>query len=240
MTQTDLTPQTAKRAADPVVDALQARIASGRLSAGDSLPSERALMAEFGVSRTVVREAVRQLGARGMIDARPRHRPIVRSAGFDTALDAMGAIVGTLLAAPDGVRNLFETRILVEVALTRAAATNAQKDDIATLKMRLDANKSAIEDNTLFFASDRAFHAVLYDISGNPALPALHNAYSQWLAPQWGQMPRDANRNLINYTSHKAIFDAILMRDADAAEAAMRAHMADAWTQIETTFGDMP
>ncbi|WP_240484657.1 FCD domain-containing protein, partial [Pseudoponticoccus marisrubri] len=59
---------------------------------------------------------------------------------------------------------------------------------------------------------------MLYDIPSNPVLPAIHRAYTTWLAPQWSRMPRLPDRNRANYEAHAAIFEAILMRDPDAAE----------------------
>lgn len=227
------------RAADTVVQALARRIRSGGLADGDPLPPERDLMEEFGTSRTVVREAVRQLSTQGIVEAKPRHRPVVRRAGFEAALDAASAVVSHLLDQPGGVKNLFDTRIMVEAALVRQAATDALKEDIAALRTALEANAAVVGDSELFYQTDMRFHGVLYQIPKNPVLPAIHRAYTSWLAPQWSQMPRLPARNEQNLAAHRAIFDAILMRDADAAEATLRAHLNDAWDQVRQTFTDL-
>ncbi|WP_146343779.1 FCD domain-containing protein [Phaeobacter marinintestinus] len=232
-------PQTDKRAADDLFRILERKISSGELEEGAPLPPEREIVQTYGVSRTVVREAVLALSNKGLVEAKPRFRPIVRKPSADTALETIESLVRRLLVQPNGVKNLFDTRILVEAALVREAAVKANKSDIANLKTALDANLEAISDNDAFYRSDMAFHAIFFDISGNPLLPAIHRAYTAWLAPQWKQMPRMADRNRTNYDSHKAIFDAILMRDPDAAEAALRRHMTDAWTQVQMTFGDI-
>jgi DNA-binding FadR family transcriptional regulator len=227
------------RASDSIVKTITERIHSGMLADGDLLPAERDLMAEFEISRTVAREAVRILSSQGLITAKPRHRPVIRKAGFEAAFDATGSIVGNLLQHPGGVHNLFDTRILVEAALVRVAAQSAGKKDILDLKTALAANGAAVDDSDQFYQTDQQFHAVLYNIPGNPVYPAIHRAYTTWLAPQWGQMPRIADRNRINFASHTAIVDAILSRDPDAAEAALRSHLADAWDQVRLTFGDI-
>ena len=226
------------RAADQVVEAMTRRIRDGVLCDGDPLPAERDMMAEFGISRTVAREAVSTLSSHGLIEAKPRHRPIVRKPGVDAALDAASAIIGTLLSQPSGVRNLFDTRIIMEVALVRGAATDATKTDIRALKDALHANGAAIHDTEKFFETDIRFHSVFYSVSGNPVLPAIHHAYVTWLAPHWNKMPGRDIQNELNFQSHTAILDAVLMRDPDAAEAAMRKHMDDAWQQVRQTFGD--
>lgn len=227
------------RAADQVVRSIADRIRSGELADGQPLPPERDLMDAFGISRTVVREAVRTLSSRGLIEALPRHRPVVRKPGYDAAFDAVGSIVTHLLGEPGGVKNLFDTRIMVEAALVRQAAKEAGREDIATLKSALQANEAAIADSELFYRTDNAFHGVLYQIPQNPVLPAIHRAYTTWLAPQWSRMPRLPDRNRANYEAHSAIFDAILMRDPDAAEECLRVHLIRAWAQVRETFGDV-
>lgn len=226
------------RAADTIVRRLSEKIQSGEYSDGTLLPPERHLMEEFGISRTVVREAVQSLSKQGLLEARPRHRPIVRKPGYDAAISAMESVVHHLLNNSGGVKNLFDTRILVEVALVRQAARQARREDIAALKAALEANEAAIDDSEEFYRTDRAFHALLYEIPRNPVLPALHKAYVTWLAPQWSQMPRLPERNRANFEAHNRIFDAILMRDPDAAETALRTHLEQAWDQVCQTFGD--
>ena len=227
------------RAADMVVATLEKRIQTGALPDGSALPPERALMQEFGTSRTVVREAVQKLSNRGLVEARPRFRPRVRAPGYNTAIDAVGSIVTHLLAKEGGVRNLFDTRTMVEAALVREAAKSATKEHLAGLRAALQANLEAINTSAEFYQTDVAFHELLYQIPANPVLPAIHQAYTAWLSPQWAQMPRLPDRNRRNYEDHKAIFEAILMRDPDAAESALRAHLGHAWQQVHETFGHL-
>ncbi|MCL6283267.1 FCD domain-containing protein [Ruegeria sp. 2012CJ41-6] len=229
----------AGRAADQIVRALEGKIRTGQLVDGNPLPSERELMEEFSISRTVVREAVQMLSGKGLVETRPRFRPVVRKPGVDTAIETISGVVGHLLDQPGGVRNLFETRIMVEAALVRQAAKEATRDDISALKYALDENRMAINDSELFYLTDTQFHAVFFNISRNPVLPAVQRAYTTWLAPHWMRMPRLPDRNRRNYEAHKAIFEAILMRDPDAAEDALRAHLAQAWAQVRATFGEI-
>lgn len=224
------------RAADTVITTLEDRILSGALPDGSPLPPERDLMQEFAISRTVAREAIQALSNRGLVEARPRFRPRVRAPGVGSALDAMGSIVTHLLAQPGGVSNLFDTRTMVEAALVREAAKHASKDDVAALRRALQANKAAIAVSTEFHETDVAFHGALYHTARNPVMPALHQAYTLWLSPHWAQMADLQDRNRRNYEDHKAIFEAILMRDPDAAEDALRTHLRNAWEQVSPTF----
>jgi len=224
------------RAADELFDHFEHLIRSGALKEGQTLPTEREIVETHGVSRTVVREALRQLASRGLILARPRFRPVVRLATFDVALETTEALISQLLATPEDVRHLYETRILLEASLARYAASHATDDQITGLKAALDENGAAVAENELFFQTDIGFHEVLYRIQNNPILMALHRGYATWLAPQWAAMARDESRNTRNFIAHRAVYDAVERRDPDAAEAALRNHLEEAWLQVCETF----
>jgi DNA-binding FadR family transcriptional regulator len=224
------------RAADAVAREIEARIVSGALPVGAHLPPERDLIDTYGVSRTVAREAVAMLASRGLVESRPRHRPVVRRPGPEAALAAAGGVVGHLLRDGAGVKNLYDIRVLLEGTLVRHAALKARKDDISALARALAANEAAIPDSERFYATDVAFHAVLYDIPRNPILPAVHTAFTAWLAEHWLRMPRSPERNRVNYLRHRDIFAAIQDRDPDAAEAALTSHLNAAWEYVRGTF----
>ena len=234
-TASDTTP----RAADTLISIFERQIIDGTLKDGQPLPPEREIVQTYGVSRTVAREAVLALSNKGLIEARPRFRPVVRAPGYDAAIQAVGSVMARLLTVPGGVRNLFDIRIMMEAALARDAAIHANRVHIAEMKDALAANHAAIDTSQAFFETDIAFHSVLYKIPENPVLPSIHKAYTDWLSMHWLKMPRHAERNRKNYQSHRAIYDAILMRDPDAAEKALRSHLDDAWSQVRETFSDL-
>lgn len=227
------------RAADNLIKVFERQILDGTLKDGQPLPPEREIVQTYGVSRTVAREAVVALSNRGLIEARPRFRPVVRTPGYDAAIQAVGSIVSRLLSVKGGVRNLFDLRIMMEAALVREAALHANKDHIRRMKDALAANGAAIDDSQRFFETDVAFHAILYDIPDNPVLPSIQKAYVGWLSTHWLQMPRNPDRNRLNFEAHTRIYETILTRDPDAAEAALRAHMDAAWRQVRETFSDL-
>lgn len=224
------------RAADHVVAELEAQIVSGHLKNKMPLPSERELMDQFGTSRTVIREAISSLASLGLIETRPRFRPIVRKPDYATVLHACGNVVQHLLADKTGIKNLYDSRVFVERTLVRDAATHAKKEDIADLKQALMDNRAAIPDSQEFYRTDMAFHGVLYRIPKNPIFPAIHEGYTSWLAPRWNKMLRSPERNETNYLAHKAIFDAILERDPAEAEKALVNHLTAAWEFVRVTF----
>ncbi len=226
------------RVADLIVEALERQIASGALADGAPLPPERDLMAQFGASRTAVREAITALANRGLLDHRPRFRPIVRKLGYHTLVDVLGRLVPALLREAGGIENLYHSRVFLERALVREAALHARRDDIRALKEALVANERAIADSDLFYVTDMAFHGVLYELPRNPIFPAIHVAYTAWLAPHWKRMPRSPERNAMNHRSHRAIVEAIIERDPEAAEAALVSHLTAAWEHVRGTFDE--
>ena len=189
-------------------------------------------MRQYLASRTVVREAITTLTSRGLIENRPRFRPVVRKPDFQNTLDAIDGSVKHLISQPAGVKNLYESRIFIERMLVRDAATSARKSDVESLTIALSKNKNAIKKPAEFYATDMAFHHVLYRIPNNPIFPVLHHSYTAWLEPIWIKMPRSTERNLVDFHSHEAIYNAILARDPDNAEAALSRHLNAAWEYV--------
>lgn len=229
-------PRTFGRAADVLADRVGAMIAAGDIVPGHRLPPERDLMLHFGVSRTVVREAIAKLASRGLIQTRPGFRPVVRKPDYEAAMDSLSHMVGHLVRDQGGVRDLFETRIFLEAALARHAAKSARKQDIDDLRLALERNRKAIGDREAFYATDVAFHAVLYRVPRNRVYPAIHHAYVEWLMGHWAAMERAADVDRLNHAGHAAIFEAILNRDPDSAEAAVQRHLEVAWEFVRSTF----
>ncbi len=225
-----------ERAADKIIRALETQIVSGTLADARPLPPERDLMEQFQASRTVVREAITALSNRGLVECRPRYRPIVRKPDYGTVLNATGDVIRHLLKNFDGVQNVFGSRAFIERALAREAAVSASLSDLERMEQALNANERAINNSEKFFETDIAFHGVMYDVPGNPIFPAIHEGFTSWLAPHWRRMPRDPARNLKNHHFHTAIFEAIKSRDPDGAERALTEHLDAAWEQVHHTF----
>jgi DNA-binding FadR family transcriptional regulator len=228
------------RLADTVSAELARMIAAGTLPSGARLPTERELMRRFGVSRSAVREAIQVLAARGLLVTRPGHRPVVRGRNYEAAVDTLGRLVSHLVEDEAGVRNLFETRVFLEAALARHAALHARRDDIAALDAALEANRAAIGDPEHFYATDAAFHALLYRVPRNPIFPEVHRAYVEWLQHHWRLLPRGAEFDRVNHAAHAEILAAIIARDPDAAELALRRHLATAWDFLRAALRPAP
>ncbi|MDE2760963.1 MAG: FCD domain-containing protein [Paracoccaceae bacterium] len=229
---------TTNRAADELIRHFVELINTGQLKEGEPLPTERKIVETLGVSRTVVREAILALANKGLVEARHRYRPVVRKSDFDAAFETINDVVSRILIEPGSIKYLYDTRILIESILVRRAATDATKEDILALKQALATNREAIEDSELFYQTDMAFHSILYQIPQNPVLPAIHRAYTAWLSPRWLLMPSNEEKNQTNFEAHQKIYEAILMRDPDAAEERLCEHLSYAWNLVKDYLND--
>lgn len=219
-----------------VASRLEDMIKAGVWRVGERLPPERELMARFGVSRAVVREAIALLAGRRLLRTRRRCRPVVQKPDDEMALNAMGNLIGQLMGELNGIRNLFDSRVFIESALARYAASHGRRDTIEELGQALARNRAAIADSDAFYMTDVAFHGILYRAPGNPVYPALHKAYVRWLSSHWKDMDRGPEINRMMYAGHKALYDGIVARDPDAAEQALQRHLHVAWEYLGSTF----
>ncbi|MBV8377010.1 MAG: FCD domain-containing protein [Verrucomicrobia bacterium] len=224
------------RRASALHDHLASVILRGDLAAGNPLPSERELMRQFGVSRSVVRETIIALANQGLLKTRSGYRPVVSRPDYDSVLGSMDQLMAHLITQEEGVKNLFDSRIFFEAALARWAALNARKEHIQDLEQKLLRNRKSIGVRTAFEATDIAFHDVLYAIPHNPLYPAIHRAYVEWLRKPWSCIESTEEIDFMMYGGHEAISKAIIARDPDLAEEALRRHLNTAWEFVRSNF----
>ncbi|MGM0386193.1 MAG: FadR/GntR family transcriptional regulator [Actinomycetota bacterium] len=209
-----------------IVDVLGAEIAAGTLTA-NSVVSLSSLEERFEVSRTVAREAMRSLEAKGMIEARRRVGLIVTDAARWRVLDPQ--VIGWRLAGPgrdDQLRSLTDLRVAVEPTAARLGATNATAAHRASLlelarRMR-ELGVNGLGRTQAFLDTDVEFHATVLRSSGNEMIIALEPVISAVLtgrSHQRGVPDRPDDRAL---ASHEETAAAIAEGDAVAAEARSR------------------
>jgi len=213
------------RVSDQIVERLEARIRSGAYQIGDNLPSERQLMRRFGVGRPAVREALFTLSKRGIIEVRSGMRPRVCTPDASMVLDDLAPVARFFLAQPEGVANFQQLRLFLEIALARDAARHATAAELRRLGQALAANEAAMGDQDAFIKTDVAFHFVLAERTGNAIIIAIHSAMQRWLYEQRVVAHRVPDIEPVSFAGHKAIAEAILARDPEAAERAMEAHL---------------
>jgi len=214
-----------RRLYEEVAGRLEAMIQEGQYSAGDQLPSERDLMKQFGVGRPAVREALFALQKMGLVAISNGERARVTQPTPKVVFESLAGAARHLLAAPDGVRHFQEARAFFEIGLARYAAQHATAEDLEELKRALAANLQALDNLYAFERTDVAFHYELAVIPRNPIFTAIHEAIAAWLTEQRSTTLRTPGQKFIACRAHEAIYDAIVARDPDRAERAIRAHL---------------
>jgi GntR family transcriptional repressor for pyruvate dehydrogenase complex len=221
----------ASRLYEQITQQIQNLILAGSLRPGDKLPPERELAEQFGVSRTAVREAVKALREKGLVEIQPGRGTFITDGTSEVMRDSLDFIVKVGLT--DGVANLNEVRTLMEPGIAARAAEKATEADIETMERAIAAMDQALDNAEAFAEADLEFHLALAHATRNPLIPILLDPIVDLLrehrkriflvdgGPQRGQY------------HHKRILAAIKKRDADAAYQAMCEHLQQVLTDSE-------
>lgn len=213
------------RLADRVADDLLRRIRAGELARGERLPTEAELCVEFGVSRTVVREATRFLVARGVVAVRAGAGATVATVDSDAATESLALFLEGCPVTEYAA--MHEVREVLEVRSARWAAERASADDLTLLAERHEAMVALVDTGDLdgLARADLAFHTALADAAHNDILSTLLEALGPTLMRPREVNLVDAEARAEAIDSHGAILDAVRAGAADRAELAMLAHM---------------
>lgn len=208
-------------------DALRAKIADGPMKPGDRLPTEKELEAEFGVSRTVIREAVAVLKADGLVEPR-------RGAGIfvlDPAKSRQRAMPSFLPGQMYQALDLLELRMAIEVEAAGLAATRRTLAQDARIRETMADFGRALESGAKSVELDIAFHTAIAQGTNNTLFPVFLESLGRGAIPR-SSLSQDQRDRIINddylqrvHQEHLAIADAISAGDPDRARTAMRAHL---------------
>jgi GntR family transcriptional repressor for pyruvate dehydrogenase complex len=213
--------------ANRVVIELERLILESRLGEGDRLPSERDLASQFGVSRTVVREAVRALAAKRLVDVAGGRGTVVRAPTSEAAAESMRMLLRVQESAGDAAK-VTEVRRVLENEIAALAASRRTASDLGELASILQAAEAHLEDPDAFVAEDVAFHAALARATHNELFAILLDSLAQVMFEVRLlalRIPGTPRRSLHH---HRALYDAVAAGDPDAARAAMDVHMDEA------------
>ena len=212
-----------------LVESLGDRIRAGQLAAGDKLPTEAAIMAEFQVSRTVVREAISKLQAAGLVETRHGIGTFALGPGDGPSFKITPEQFSTL----QDVIAVLELRIGLETEAAALAAQRRSESNLAVMRGALDAFAQAIETGEDSVTADFQFHQEIARATQNSHFAELMATLGTQIIPRARLEPvappqgeRLAYLRRVN-GEHENIFDAIAGRDPDAARAAMRTHLSN-------------
>ncbi len=211
-----------------VQDRLLKMIEDESLVSGDQFPSERELMASYGVGRPAIREAMQNLERMGLLEIRHGERPRVANPSVSSVLGQTNLAMRYLLVnSAATLDHLKSVRLVIESHLVRLAAVQAKPEDIALLEANLKNHAEAKKSGDIagFVDFDGEFHRLIGSIAGNPIFEALSATIFDWLKEFHNDQVRIAGKESLTLKEHGVILDSIKAGDADAAEQAIGDHL---------------
>jgi len=214
-----------------VAEKLQNFLKSDKIRIGEKLPSEHKLCALFGVSRTVIREAVSQLKSIGLVETKRGIGAIViekETKPTEFAYDILPNDLNSIL-------HILELRMSVESMAAELAALRHNKNDLVQLKQCLDNFKKASTSGASTHLEDFAFHLAIATATKNPFYKKLYHQLNQDAIPRMKALSPNKDdkttRTYLNriHEEHVSIYSAIKAKDSKAARDAMNQHLQKAY-----------
>lgn len=203
---------------------IEQRILNGELRSGDRLPTERELSEQFQASRTAVREAMKSLAQKGLIDMRPGRGTIVIDGTSQAVQHSLSLVLK--LGQTDRTVNLVEVREILEPEIAALAAARATEEDILALRAAVAVMDSNMHNAAAFITADNDFHQTLAKATQNVIILTLVNSIVALLSEQRKQIFTVSGGPERGQMHHKLLLDAIIQHDCEAARTAMRSHLA--------------
>lgn len=208
---------------EQIAEQIEKRILSGELRRGDRLPTERELSDQFHASRTAVREAMKTLAQKGLVDMRPGRGTIVIDGTSQAMRDSLGLMMRVGQAGSSN--SLVELREIIEPEIAALAAVRAMDEQIAAMSEAVRVMDINLHEANAYIAADNDFHRALAKGTQNVLILALVDSIVDLLSEQRKQIFSLGGAPERGQIHHKRILDNVVRRDADAAREAMRAHL---------------
>jgi GntR family transcriptional repressor for pyruvate dehydrogenase complex len=215
-----------------VADQIEALIVGEALSPGDKLPSERELAAQLGISRTVVREAIRLLSVRGLVRVKAGCGTYVQK---PTPTDAAASIelLLKLERCPDSFDDFFEVRTMIEIEVAGRAAERAGDDDLVALERTISEMAAHVDDLERFVQHDLAFRQALAAATQNDIFCVLLSAVSGFLL-KMGRLAHQApGAAEIALDHYREVLRRVRKQDPEGARRAMYDHICHSQRLVE-------
>src|SRR5215469_15173198 len=213
----------AARLYEQIVSQIKESIAEGRLKPGDQLPSERELAQQFGVSRTAVREAVKTLCEKGLVEAYSGRGTFVTAPKSQPVRHSVHWLVNN--GDPHNAGYITELREILEPEFTALAAARIDEQQLAMMREAIDVMDRSMQDPVAYIEADLDFHLALAEAAGNPLILALLDSIVAVLREERLGVFKVPGGPTHGQAHHKLILKAIEQRNPAKARKAMIAHM---------------
>lgn len=208
---------------EQIVQQIEESIVKGSLKPGDQLPAERELAQRFGVSRTAVREAVKALREKGLVEAYSGKGTFITDGTTQAVRQSLDLMVK--IGQPEGSTYLAEVRAILEPEIAALAAARIQEPELTTMRDAVSTMDKAGQDPDAYIEADLDFHLALAEGASNPLILSLLDSIVGLLREQRlriFRVPGGPERGQIH---HKRILEAVEKHDPEMARQAMRAHL---------------
>jgi len=207
-----------------VAEQLQRKIRDGVIKAGDWLPPERELAEMFHVSRSSLRDAIRNLEQLGLVEPRQGEGTVVRDPSAETLVNPLASLIAT---QRELLSDLLEFRRMIEPTLAARAAAQASAEEIAQMTEILERQKEKVDRGDLAIEEDSEFHYAIARAARNGVVLKVLDVFMDLLRESRERSLQIAGRLRKSLVGHGRIMSAIRRHDASGAEAAMRQHLED-------------
>lgn len=205
-----------------VLHRLGQSIVRGDIAAGDLLPTADELGIAYGVSRTVIRESVKVLAGKGLVESRPRTGTRVRPRIHWNFLDPdVLAWRYAAVRSGDEARQLFELRRAIEPMAAALAAARATADEVAELRSLLAAMERVADDAERFTEPDLAFHQAILRMTGNELISSLGALIGTALVMSFRLSNDNPHGQAHSLPLHRLVAERIAAHDAEGASKAV-------------------
>jgi len=209
---------------EQIVQQVEESIRKGALKPNDQLPPERELAQQFGVSRTAVREAVKALREKGLVEAYPGRGTFVMDGTSYAIRQSLDRVIK--IGQPEGSGYLAEVREILEPEIAALAAARADAEDLESMREPVKVMDDARKDPDAYIEADLDFHLALAEAAANPLILSLIDSIVGLLREQRMRIFCVEGGPDRGQYHHKRILEAIEHRDPRGARQAMKAHLA--------------
>lgn len=225
------------RYSEKISEMIREKIIRESIAVGTLLPTEVEMAAEFEVSRTVIREALRILEVSGLVNIKkgPTGGIFVTDKYAKPIRNSLSNLVSS---GEVGVDHLFDVRMLIEPQVAYEAALHATEEDIETLRALFVDSETHIDNANRLKKNNLNFHLMLARASGNPIFAVLLEAVFHILV-EMSLSFRDLDQEKYFFNIHKKIFEAIEKKDASDAKRRMEADIAEIRNKLSAFIGEM-